>query len=343
VRADTGAIQPKGITRSGALYYKIEARSFRNVYRATLGEDGKIVGTPKVIGEQFVNANWGASLSPDGGELAFYSFRPRQTLVIRNAKTGKERVFPIDMGVISGRYFDGPQWFADGRSVLVTVSQPQHPGDISVRIDTASGKLDPYPIGDITDNAALYRISRDGKHVFYRGAGGLVSFDLESRQKTFLLPTASGTNDRIGSIAVSPDGKQVAYRTGVKGTHVFKIISVSGGEPREVFRFPAEGVGGLERFNALSWTPDQRHLLFLKTKEVGSDSSCSYDSRTCVQTIWRIDVAKREAERIGGDLRVNMKNPELHPDGRSIYFSGMGIDDELWVLENFLPTQTASK
>lgn len=339
VRANTGAIQPKGITPSGALYYKIEARSFRNVYRAMLGEDGKVIGTPQVVGEQFVNANWGASLSPDGSEIAFYSFRPRQSLVIRNVKTGKERVFPIDMGVISGPYFDGPQWFADGRSALVKVSQQQHPGDIIIRIDTATGKVDPYPI----DNGALYRTSRDGKHIFYRGTGGtgLVAFNLETRLKTVLLPTESGTDDRIGSIAVSPDGKEVAYRTQAEDAHVFKILPVSGGEPREVFRYPAGG--GLERFNALSWTPDQRHLLFVKEKERESDSRCSGDSPTCVHSIFRIDIARGEAERLGGDLRVNMKNPQLHPDGRSIYFSGMGVDDELWVLENFLPTQTASK
>ena len=94
VKSDIGIITPLTMTRNGTLYYSVPGRARRNVYRAALGDDGKVSGTPEVVTDKYVNSNWGASLSPDGKRLAYYSDRPGTVLVIRDLSSGQERCIP---------------------------------------------------------------------------------------------------------------------------------------------------------------------------------------------------------------------------------------------------------
>jgi Tol biopolymer transport system component len=344
VKADMGMAQLNSITKAGALYYTVPGRSYRSIYRVPLDASGKAAGQPAEATGQFVNSNWGGTLSPDGRELAFFSLRPRQQLVIRNVASGQERTFPVDYGLLRGSYYDGPQWFPDGESVLVLVQPNSGSGKAVYRVDATTGKAERLPL----ENAAhqsLFRVSADGQTVFYKGNGSayLASFDLETKQERVLF-RADRTKEHVADLTVSPDGKQVAFRLQRDESQIFYVIPSSGGEPREVHRYPTQGVGGGERYNTLTWTPDQKHLLFVKNKDAASDADCDYSKkRSCRATVWRVDVASGNAENVGGDIRRDIKSPQIAPDGKSLYFSGLGVDDELWVLESFLPKIQAGR
>jgi Tol biopolymer transport system component len=148
-----------------------------------------------------------------------------------------------------------------------------------------------------------------------------VRFDLDSRRETRLTPlgnTLDLTSIRF-SLAVSPDGAQIAY---VGDTSVV-VAPAAGGAPREVVRFssdsaPFERIEGL----GLAWSPDQRYLFFVKPG---------------VRAVRRVPVAGGEAVNIGVSMN-RIRGLHIHPDGRRITFdSVVDAPSEVWALENFSP------
>lgn len=328
VKNEIGDSKLIGISDAGTLYHSVSRRSRRNIYRAALGDAGRVSGNPIVVTDSFFNSNWGATLSPDGESLAFYSFRPRQSLVIRNLSSGQERVFPVDQGEIRTLYFEGPQWFPDSRSVLVWVRQNQRPGDVFYRFDTVTAEVQPLDVHGGTN----LKVSPDGSSIFYKtdASTRLARFDLGTGRETTLREASEG--EHISDLAISPDGKQLAYNLQVEradaGTY-FYVLPSNGGDPHLVH----EDSPGFHhaRFNTLRWTPDQRYLLFVK------------DVETPKASIWRVSLDSGEAEKVGVEMEGIIKAPQLHPDGKSLFFTKLETGAELWVLENFLQKETASR
>ena len=75
--------------------------------------------------------------------------------------------------------------------------------------------------------------------------------------------------------------------------------------------------------NVLTWTPDQRHLLFAHPGG----------------TIWRVPVNGGAREPLGVSLSPRVQGLNMQPDGRGLYVTSREDSDqaELWVLENYLP------
>ena len=323
VQSDVGRISPLMMTRNGTLYYSVSGKSKRDIYRATLGSDGKAVGTPQVVPDKYLNSNWGASLSFDGKQIAYYSARPGPVLVVRNLTSGEERAYPLDLQ-INTLYFNGPAWLGDSRSVLVSGRTNQSRNMSWHRVDLASGRVE--------DTAQLPgaggKTSPDGRFFFAQAGGNssqLVRINLETRETT-ALQEALPSESAFVSPAISPDGKQVAYvRVGGAAKpdqpEIF-IIDASGGQPRPVFRYPSAPSYNL--VNTLGWAADRRHILFAREGE-----------------IWRVPVDGGQAERTGISLNGLIKGPQVSPDGRSVYFTALGTEQQIFALENFLPTLTA--
>ena len=147
--------------------------------------------------------------------------------------------------------------------------------------------------------------------------------DLETGLATKVL---SGGDAR--SIAISPDGNQLAFVGETGGETHFKYIAIipaTGGELREIHRVSCGGAAcGPDRFNTLTWTPDQKHLLFVLQE--GQPFS-----------IWKIPAAGGTAEKIGITTDLRIRAPFLHPNGKNLYFTGARVHNEVWALENFLP------
>ena len=332
VRSDIGAITPLTMTRAGTLFYVIRGRNRRNVYRAAMDNDGRVSGKPQVVADKYVNSNWGASLSLDGKQLAYYSDRPDTVLVIRDLSSRQERVYPLNLE-INTLYFNGPGWLPDGRSVLVAGSENQRQGAFLYRVDLATGKAEEvgwegkfWPGG--------FKASPDGKSIFYQGGGNsqqLARFDLNTRQTTILREAVPffPQDTALVSPAVSRDGNRVAFVQitfhGKLHQQEIFVINAAGGEPHAVFRYPE---GESNAFNTLAWTSDDRHILFTMHEH-------------SIQSIWRVPLDGGEAERVGVSMNAFILGPQMHPDGRTIFFTAGGGTDQIWALENFLPVVTA--
>jgi len=201
-----------GITRSGGLYYA--AQGIRNnIFVAEVNGEMLAAQQPVLEAQQFVNSNLVASWSPDGQSLLYRSVRGvdgLRSLVVHSSKTHEDRVIPAQI-----QYVDTPlTWFPDGRSVLV--GGREHPGEVAglYQVEIASGAA------QLVHRPAVnyYDLVREGKAVLYGDAspdpvtrqlvGQLGLIDVDTGRLTVLKRTEMG--QRFGSLAVSPDGKQVA-------------------------------------------------------------------------------------------------------------------------------------
>ena len=319
---------PMWLSRSGVLHHTIAGASGSNIYSADLGPDGKVAKPPMLEVEGYLNANRGASISPNGEQLAYTSQRSQNSVVIRSLKTKEEREVPtaIPMGGVVG-------WFPEGKFVLGMSGVPQGPGPSLYRVNVETGTTDLLLRPDINRSMPTVALSTDGRSIFFADyddaklRGTLTRFDIDTRRETEIKSVAG----RFRGVVVSPDGKQLAYSTldngkGVDsqdGIHI-EVMPIEGGQSRELFR------GSLWQGTArwiLSWSPDQKYILF--TREGSNDSK-----------LWRVPLAGGVAEEMGlflpnGDITA----PAIHADGKRLFFTYNRSDPgELWALENFLPT-----
>jgi Tol biopolymer transport system component len=323
VKPDIGDVRPLGLSEQGTLFYYRSGRSRQNVHMVTL--DGmQATAAPVVTSERFVNANSGPSWSRDGQYLAYYSFRPQPFLVVRAASSGEERDVALEAEVLSP-YYAGPKWFPDSRSVLTL---RQEPGSTAVgfyrrRWDVAEETL----LHEIDVFPGAYDLSPDGRTIFYirsdagagPGFGMLVAVDIASGRATTLRK-----DERLLAVAVSPDGREVAYLKWIRDADrpgspsVVEIIPASGGPARQVFRDDPWLSGA--RFNTLAWFPDGRHLMFVRDDGL----------------LWRVPNAGGPATPMGVAMDARIKSPAVHPDGSPLAFGTVDADDnDVWLLENF--------
>jgi Tol biopolymer transport system component len=152
-----------------------------------------------------------------------------------------------------------------------------------------------------------------------------VKHDLASDQITE-LGRWSMEESWLWMLAVSPDGDSIAFNRTDAKTIVPRIyvMSAAGGPEREVARLPA-------RQNVpwdLNWTPDGTHLMYVTRSPT--------EGPTQPRQVWAVAVAGGEPYQVGiEDVRLN--HLRIHPDGRRIAYRAGEEQQEVWVMENFLP------
>jgi Tol biopolymer transport system component len=336
VRAAAG--EPLGFTSDGTLFYRTGAHEEQNVYLAELDPKLTLSKPPTIAAQRFIGSNLRAAWSPDGKNLAYFSFRSRADyptrlqsamIVVRNVATGRERDVPIDLPVAPGDAAAPAEWFPDGRSVLVVSNEAQLSAHGYYRVDLNSGKSELlHRPADISRGPIHPELSADGKSIFYIDSDGpvklarLMRFDIAARREMELKHAMA--DQSFTSIAVSPDGAQVAFLESdnrAESTAV-RIMPSAGGESREVFR--ASPWSGNVRFGVLAWTPDGKNLLFVRPA-------------ANAQELWSVPAAGGEARKTGISMS-GIKSPAMQPGSNRLAFSTFkaGIP-EIWALENFLP------
>ena len=331
IRTDVGEMALLGMTKSGTLHYFLSGRARRNLYAAEL--DGMQATKPPVLAtEQFINANIGPAWSRDGQYLAYYSFRNPTVLAIRSTKTNDDRIVALPK-TLATPFASGPRWFPDNRSLLILLrdADGQGFGFHRLAIDTGSTDL----LARLPQGVSSYDLSSDGRTIFYvfqhPDNGRLMRFDIETRGETELKK-----GEWFISVAVSPDGAQVAYLKSIRERHgnappttspsVIEVMPAAGGQSREVFRASPWLSGA--RYNTLAWTPDQRLLLFVR-----DDGA-----------LWKVPALGGEASKVGVSMPARIKSPAVHPDGKRIVFAAIDADNgEVWILENFLQRSNGTK
>jgi len=342
--ADAGKIrQGLGFTRDGSYYYVVPAAD-NDLYVTTLDFARPRHQTPQKIATRLASAS-SPAWSPDGRHLAYaYGFGNRLDpfrLVIRSASTGDEREHLLGTLVRFGGHGFQPQWSADGRSLLAVGRDPRYggPGRDSqgiYRIDFASGKTGPIVrtnqlcYGDCVEWAVW---ASDGWIFFVRWLPAprhIVGLDPTTGREVEIYRPARGAD--ISRLAVSPDGKQLAFvwRDNESGGSALKLVSSRGGEAYDLVTATKPVA-----ISCPAWMPDSREIIYA-TESNGAEGKIEF---------WRVSANKREPEDLGLAMRgVKCEGLSVHPDGRRIAFTASTpMRSEVWVLENFLPAADTAK
>ncbi len=156
----------------------------------------------------------------------------------------------------------------------------------------------------------------------------------ETRKQRELYPGGSP-----GSfLAVSPDGRQLAFRDNDR----IGVIPTEGGEPRTLLNKKDLNLREIGFFGApFAWTPDGRYVLFIIgiDEQPGDIGTVQLRRVSAGEGIPQKPLKEREMLRT-----LDIFPLGLHPDGRRIAFQkGKNGQVDLWVMENPLPTSTASR
>ena len=332
VKAGVGSIWPMGITSRGALFYGLQGGG-SDVYEVSVdARTGKISSPAKKAVLLNEGHNAYPDYSPDGKHLAYIftasmpTIQARQVLGILSLETGRVRELHPDLAT-----FNYPQWAPDGRAVSVEgTGKDGRPGIFRVDIQTSVV----VPIVQIDKGTEIYshRWSKDGKAIFYSTgdragkAGSIFVHNFESGQEERI----SGSPSDANWIDISPDGKWLALLNREK-QRVLSIMPTAGGDPREIYSYEQGGNFVITP----AWSADGRYIyIFKKQDDLGN-----------MWDLYRVSVDGGEAQKI--DLSMaRFRHFSVHPDGQRIAFSSMGTNPEqsqVWVMENFLPTDKVKK
>jgi Tol biopolymer transport system component len=149
--------------------------------------------------------------------------------------------------------------------------------------------------------------------------------DLQSARETEVIQKPG-----LYWVSVSPDGQRLVIGAQEDQSLVLRVMPTTGGEARELVRIDAKEA------NYRVWpscTPDGRYVLFVKGL---------YGRATRNVQVWRVAAEGGDPQRLG--LTVDdLWWLRLHPDGRRVAIGTWKGNNEIWVLENFLPPLKVAK
>jgi Tol biopolymer transport system component len=114
-------------------------------------------------------------------------------------------------------------------------------------------------------------------------------------------------------------------------------MPAEGGKPRELLELKGnENIPGLR---GLAWVPDSRTILFVKLIKAGGQEPPNRGRNE----LWLLATETGEQRKLGDLLKGRGIEISLHPNGRNMVFSTGVYKSEIWVMENYLPTERESK
>ena len=342
---------PLGVGKSGALYLLVHHPRFNAAVSADIRvaafdfEAGRFLSPPVAPVQQFVGTNNFPAWSPDGKQIAYVSSREgatepgaggknRNIIAIRSVETGQVRELRPALNL----YPPVARWAVDGRSLL-SHGRDNKGRQGLFRIDAESGAVSTIALSTDEGELRSPMESPDGRTIYYmRGYVG-------QPQKEFGVverDVASGTEREVvrgrGILApafaplLSPDGQSIVVFRDDPATRstALLIAPAHGGQTKELIHVDAPRRVGFQ-----SWTPDGRAILVT----IGDVVQGVFPSSPGAATeVWWVPLDGSERRKL--DVHVaGMTSFSVHPDGRQVAYGLMepAKDDEVWVLENFLP------
>jgi Tol biopolymer transport system component len=327
VRHNIGTGTSLGITSFGTLYFGARAGDM-DVQTATFDlMTGQVQSTPMKPINEFVGRNSRPAWSRDGRLLAFSSSRgirsDGKVIGILDTKTTKLRVVRPDLAE-----FQWPFWSPDSRTFALTGTDRKGRRGVFL-VDAETGVARSLALSSAQGIDGYFSTlgwSADGRKVYYakfllEGRFAPVEHDIETGQARELLPMG------LGNPTLSPNGEYIAARSindgkgnqhsSDSGRQKVVLISTKDGGVREIYT--ADG-----RLRLVAWAPDSQSIFVVDAGK----------SR-------RIRIADGKAQDLNYNI-LKYRHLEIHPDGKQIAYTTGSLQFELWALENFLPTQTAS-
>lgn len=333
IKPEIGQISPLGFTQDGSLFYGMYTRWF-NTYIAEIDLAEGVLREP--LYQPIVGSNSYPEWSPDGLNLAYISEQIKpggpgvfdDILHIHCLKTGKEREIQSE-----NRRMKNPRWSPDGRNILVTgvdrrVKDENYQGGLYL-IDVENGNAIPVvkyafkpPVKVGMWGTIKAEWSPDGEAVFYITHDSILRLELKSgkEEKIYQNPHLLMTRTYARLLTLSPDGERLVFGIRDPATHreSLWIMPSSGGEAR-----PFLELQRADRIQAIDWTPDGEYVLFTKREKNGT-------------SLWRIAPEGQEPQKLW-ESDKRLRGLRVHPEGTQIAFSSVIIENEVWVMENFLP------
>ncbi|UCG85362.1 MAG: PD40 domain-containing protein [Gemmatimonadota bacterium] len=325
VKPDMWRVWPMGFTQDGSFFYGVNMTA-RDVYVTTLDpETGQVLAPPTSVNPTHLAYDSRPDWSPDGRYLKYYSGFgariytgfTRIACSIRSVETGETRELVPDLNSFGcGRWIDGHSLLVPGKDRNNRVG--------AFKVDVHTGEIEPLPAFWDVEMSRLIGPSPDGMKVFYtrRASGGahIMVMDLETGRETPLY-----TDGYEISPDLSPDGRHIAFVVAQDDTHRVLVMRATGGEPQEVHRYEAEGHAS----GNVAWSRDGKSVFYPVETEGGHQ-------------LWRVSVAGGPAQRLEVQTET-LRNLRVHPDGRRIAFDSGSGGAEVWVMENFLPSDASGE
>ena len=293
-----------GFAPDGSCYYSTETSSGRLYNGAIDLETGKVLVSPVPVPTRYTSPPAGPTWSPDGRNLAYVSRRGpagpgNNILTIRSAETGEERFLSPRL-----RYIEEISWAPNSRSILTRGTTEA--GSAIYRIDTETSG-----ITKLLDRGHFPKLCPDGTTLVLADGSVMKKRDLTTGEESEFVKVG------VSNYALSPDCREVAFQ----GNGAVKIVPVSGGEPREVFRSAAHPDWNYR----LEWTRDGRYII-AEARQPG------------IYEIWRVPAQGGTALKLDLAVRHLPRLFTLDPDGRRFaYIVSEASTSELWVLEGLVP------
>jgi Tol biopolymer transport system component len=325
VKEHIGSTWSLGLTPSGTLYvFQHASAAYVKIAPVDL-DSGKLIDGGAGEFQRFIESRGRPQWSPDGKHLLYESCGATGggpcALFDRSSETGAVRQIPHALG-----YMQFPRFSPDG-SAIVTTGTDLKGRRGAYLIDVTTGKTSLIDVPDAT--GANPEWSPDGRSIRYLGTRGqdVVVFEQEvgtNQAKEIFRMTSPRVFIRLspderfaGFVRYDPDGK----------TTSFVVSPVSGGTPRVVFK--ADGPNAIDP--VWQWTSDSQAVVLRTRRAEGGE-------------LWRVGVTG-EPRKLAIDVRLWGEGFSIHPDGRHIAFVAQAgaPGDEVWALENFLPTPNAKK
>jgi len=323
VKPDMWRTKGVGFADDGRYFYLVNTGG-TIVHTVAFDPDSRsVIGSPTAITSLSLDNASKPQWSPDGRHLVYIA---NDRVVVRSMETGDVKEF--DLGVTAWVNHTG--WTADGRSIFAIVEPEKYENRIVVyRLDVQTGSRREQLRAEWSQayHRAYLEISPDERFCFYvmgptnsTGDFTIVREELETRDTSHVFRTPH-TFDltwwrHIWGLRLSPDGQTLAF------SHMRErvvLLPVDGGEPREL---PIDGV------TAIAWMPAGDGLLVTRSREEAGDN------------VWYVDLVEGQPHLIGLTTQVL---PDVHPDGRRIAYTDGTESNELWVMENFLPTDASGR
>jgi len=240
------------MSQSGALLYSSEDPSAALSDLIWVARDGRATLLDSLWRGQFEYP----ALSPDGKSLAV-SVRDKTTdLWIREANGNRHKVFSD--GLVNWR----ASWMPDGKSLTFVVvgALDKNPFDVTVRTAAAEGSEKAQLLQRHTFGLWESEVSRDGQWLVVRADEvGDNNYAIRARRltgdTTLLAVIVPQTKSTLLNIALSPDGKWLAYTSNESGSVELYVTSFPDARAKSVV---SRGGGTEPR-----WSRDGRELFFV--------------------------------------------------------------------------------